>query len=271
MVRVVTINIWQQQGPHRRRIELLCRRLRRLNPDAVVMQEVREVPDSLDNQAHTVARALGMHWTYAPSCHWGGGSEGVAVLSRWPLERRRVGGLPCWEGRTPRVCLGARVVTDEGPLWLFTTHLAYRLGDGLLREEQVVAVDELVRGRDEDEAAVLAGDFNSRPDADEMRYLRGLTTLSGRRTVYQDAFALHNPGAAGHTWSADNPYTEPLAWLELNRRLDYIYVSPRRSDGRAVVEACRVVLRRPDAVGTRCSDHYGVMADIRVGAGASGR
>ncbi|HUP24819.1 MAG TPA: hypothetical protein VNB06_18010 [Thermoanaerobaculia bacterium] len=72
-------------------------------------------------------------------------------------------------------------------MWCHTTHLHYRLDDGLAREQQVLAIDEVVRNIDATQQ-LLCGDFNASPDHDEIRFLRGLTTLSGRRTHYQDAW-----------------------------------------------------------------------------------
>ena len=100
--------------------------------------------------------------------------------------------------------------TPAGPSWVFTTHLAYRMGDGGLRARQTREVDRFVRAHPTPGAAILTGDFNAPPDADEMRYLRGLTGLDGERTYYQDAFASCNPGIDGHTWCRENPYTREL-------------------------------------------------------------
>ena len=101
-------------------------------------------------------------------------------------------------------------------------------------------------------------------------FLRGLTTLSGRRTHCQDAWLrLHRePGprdgpAEGITWSSENEQTRPLRSLELDRRSDYVLVTSRKKDGRATIHACRVVLTERDA-GVCASDHYAVLADVQV-------
>jgi endonuclease/exonuclease/phosphatase family metal-dependent hydrolase len=173
-------------------------------------------------------------------------------------------------------------------VWLHCTHLHYRLDDGVARERQVVAVDEVIRalsrelsgdaGMSADEAPVhiLCGDFNAPPDSDEMRFLRGLTTLAGRRTVYQDAFARVHPRADGFTWSTDIGAARARRTNDVDRRLDYVFVSPRRKDGRGTVHDARVVMdERQDqgrggittATAIAASDHYGVLADIQI-AGA---
>jgi endonuclease/exonuclease/phosphatase family metal-dependent hydrolase len=161
-----------------------------------------------------------------------------------------------------------------------TTHLHYRLTDGIAREHQVVAIADAIRacGREPtDPPQILCGDFNATPDSDEIRYLRGLHTLAGRRTHFQDAWLrLHReciPGdgpAAGITWSAENRHTRPLRSLDLDRRIDHIYVTTRKKDGRGTVHACEVVMTDKDGAGAdevAASDHYGVMAEIQIVAG----
>ena len=272
MLRLVTINIWQEQGPWERRMELLASNLDQLAPDVVCLQEVRYVEGKIPNQAETLAAALKMCCTHEVAQPWGGGTEGVALLSRHPLRHRVFAELPYTEGRSRRVCLGAAVdLPGAGETWIFTTHLAYRLGDGLLRERQVLAVDQLVQEHRNHNATVLAGDFNAVPDSDEIRFLRGRATPDGRRTYFQDAFAQCNPGAHGYTWARDNPYTAKLAWLEPDRRLDYILVTPMTSKGAGVIHSCRVVLDEPSTAGIRCSDHYGLLAELQVTSGAPAR
>jgi endonuclease/exonuclease/phosphatase family metal-dependent hydrolase len=101
-----------------------------------------------------------------------------------------------------------------------------------------------------------------------------LTTLGGRRTHFQDAWLrLHRepgPGdgpAEGITWSSDNRFTRPLRSLDLDRRIDYVFVTTRKKDGRGTVHDCRVVLTEREGLGEVAicaSDHYGVCAEIQI-------
>lgn len=265
MVRLLTLNLWQEQGPWAQRLELLHTRLLSLQPDVICLQEVRQKLEAIPNQAETIANWLGMSFAYETAQDWGGGDEGLAILSRFSIDEKVVRELPFEEGQSRRICLGASVKFPEGNFWFFTTHLAYRLQDGQQRERQILAVDQFVnehhvRGR----TSVLAGDFNAIPDADEVRFLRGLTTLEGRRTFYQDAFAVCNPAAPGYTWSKENPYTAALEWLGLDRRLDYIFVTPMTRAGLGRIHSCRIVCSEPDERGIWCSDHFGLLAEIQL-------
>jgi endonuclease/exonuclease/phosphatase family metal-dependent hydrolase len=165
--------------------------------------------------------------------------------------------------------LSARATFETVSLWVHTTHLNYRLAHGKQREDQVQAIDSIVAARAGDTPSVLMGDFNARPEADEIRWLRGLVTLSGRRTYYQDAWDRLHSGECGWTWARANPYTTGLAFLEPDRRIDYIFVTPMRRDGRATVRSCRIVLNQPAADGVYASDHFGLLAEIQMdGEGA---
>ncbi len=54
-----------------------------------------------------------------------------------------------------------------------------------------------------------------------------------------------------------------LRSLDIDRRIDYVFVTSRKKDGRGTVHDCRVVLAdRED--GICASDHYGVFADVQV-------
>jgi endonuclease/exonuclease/phosphatase family metal-dependent hydrolase len=241
--------------------------LRALAPDVIALQEVRVIPEALPNQAETLAAALGMHVIFAPTVAWGGGHEGLAILSRAPIGAHRAVELPHATEMERRLLLSARLETAAGPIWVHNTHLNYRLAHGKEREDQVQAVHDLVAACLPDNPQILLGDFNARPESSEIRWLTGLASLNGRSVYYQDAWALLHPHEAGWTWAAANPHTEPLSFLHPDRRLDYIFVTIRRRDGRGAVRACRIVLDQPDGDGTYPSDHFGLMAEIQIAPG----
>jgi endonuclease/exonuclease/phosphatase family metal-dependent hydrolase len=271
-MRVLTLNIWQEQGPWRKRLELIANNVAALDLDVICLQEVREVKPDVPNQAGLLAALLGLaHWTFQPVQEWGGGVEGLAILSRLPLVRRDATELPSLSPATRRYCLGAELALPRDErLWVFTTHLAYRPNDGVIREQQVLALDRFVAHCRQDCCSIICGDFNATADTDEIRYLRGLTTLDGQRTFYQDAYSACHPDGAGITWSASNPYTESLGWLGRDRRLDYVFVTPERRDGQGRIRSCDVVFDQPGTDGIYCSDHYGVVASVDLRAGTPG-
>lgn len=263
-VKVVTLNLWGEQPPLDRRMHLAIEGLRQLAPDFVGLQEVRQVAGSVPNQAETLARALDMQVYFEPATPWGGGEEGVAVLSKHPIVARRVHELPHAIPTERRLLVGVVADTPAGPIDVFTTHLNYRLADGGKREDQCVAIDALIAGYASEMPRILCGDFNATPDADEIRFLRGLHTSAGKRTFWQDAWERRHGRADGFTWARANPYTARLRWLERDRRLDYIFVSPMKRDGRGVVHDCRIVLDRAAHDGAYPSDHFALFAEVQV-------
>jgi endonuclease/exonuclease/phosphatase family metal-dependent hydrolase len=288
-LRIVSLNFWGLSAPLGQRLELAIRQLRALDPDVVALQEVRPL-DGVSGRttADELATALGLHATYRPSVDWPDGAwgpgsqagqEGLALLTRQaPLEVRSLP-LPDARPADARQLLSAHVPTAHGPIWVHTTHLHYRLDDGLARERQVLAIDAAVRacGRDNADAPqLLCGDFNATPDSDELRFLRGLTTLDGRRTHFQDAWLRLHPEptagdgpAQGITWSAENELTRPLRSLDIDRRIDYVLVTSRKRDGRGTVRRCEVVLTERQGSGRDsicASDHYGVLAEVQIEA-----
>ncbi|MBS1119635.1 MAG: Endonuclease/exonuclease/phosphatase [Deltaproteobacteria bacterium] len=282
-LRVVTLNLWGTESPLDRRLALAIRQLAALAPDVVCLQEVRPL-DGLAGRttAEVIADALGLAAHYAVAVSWEAGAhgtlpagqEGLAILGKG-IADTRVLALPDPRPADARILLSAQVASDGGPIWIHTTHLHYRLDDGVARERQVLAIDAAIRGFGRDHTSspqILCGDMNAVPDSDEMRFLRGLTTLDGRRTHFQDAWLrlYREPGpgdgpAQGVTWSSENALTRPLRSLDIDRRIDYIYATSRKKDGRATVHDCRVVLTERDGADDICaSDHYGVLADIQV-------
>jgi len=279
-LRVVTLNLWGTEPPLDARLALAIRQLQALAPDVVCLQEVRPLDGGDRTTAHVIGDALGLSAHYATAVRWDDGArpagrEGLAILAR-SIGETRVLPLPEPRPADTRILLSAVVDTDGGPIWIHTTHLHYRLDDGVAREHQVLAIDEAIRAHRSNDSApqILCGDFNATADSDELRFLRGLTTLGGRRTHFQDAWLrLHRepgPGdgpAAGITWSSENRFTRPLRSLDLDRRIDYLLVTSRKKDGRGTIHDCRVVLTEREGVGEHeicASDHYGVCADIQV-------
>ena len=264
-LRCLTLNLWGAEAPLERRMAVVLGGLARLGPDVVGLQEVRQIPGQLPNQAETLAAAAGYHHVWAPAVAFGGGHEGLAILSRTPILEHAALELPHARTEERRILLSARIETPAGGVWVHTTHLNYRLHHGRERQDQVVAIDGAVAARAGDLPQILMGDFNARPDSDEIRWLRGFTTVEGRRVHYQDAWERIHPGERGWTWSSANPYTAPLRFLEIDRRIDYVFVTTQRKDGRGTIHDCRVVFDQADD-GVFASDHFGVFAEVQIPA-----
>src|SRR5215211_7039136 len=88
-LRVLTLNIWNRQGPWAERLPLIRAGLVEHAPDIVGFQEV--LAFGSECQADEIAAGLGYHVHYAPAWTIGGAlTMGNAILSRWPLLDTRV-------------------------------------------------------------------------------------------------------------------------------------------------------------------------------------
>jgi endonuclease/exonuclease/phosphatase family metal-dependent hydrolase len=271
-LRFLTLNLWGENGPWQTRMEVFADGVAALAPDVIGLQEVREAPGRVPNTAAELAGRHGWNHVFVPSSAWGGGHEGLAIVSRFPIGAHEAQPLPHSIETEGRIILSARIDagSDLGAFWVHTTHLSYREAEGLKREDQVRFVDQVVAAHASDSVQVVTGDFNAVPESDEIRWLTGMTTLDGRRVAYQDAWARANRGeaATGVTWTRANHYIDWMHWLTPERRLDYIFVTPVRRDRRGTVHGARVVFDEPRVApdGTRvfASDHFGVVADIQM-------
>ena len=87
------------------------------------------------------------------------------------------------------------------------------------------------------------------------------TTLAGTLTK----LSLRYAGLDGPSTSEKNSLTAGLL-KEPDQRCDFVYSSFPRTAGKALqLESCAVVL---DVAGTTTSDHYGVLAALRLTSGA---
>src|SRR5262249_6623629 len=85
-LRVLTLNIWNRQGPWEQRVRLIRDGLVALAPDVVSLQEVMRHDALAADQAHEIAAGLGYHVAFGPGWHIGDGLHlGNAVLSRWAV------------------------------------------------------------------------------------------------------------------------------------------------------------------------------------------
>jgi endonuclease/exonuclease/phosphatase family metal-dependent hydrolase len=272
-VRVLTLNCWNLSEPFADRMAIIRRGMATLRPDVAAFQEVVVRRGEVDQT--TLLVDGGDHFrVFGPAFGWDDDGAmlshdqatsgfGNLIVSRWPIARAEVRRLPGREGDEPRTATGALVETPHGILPVLTTHLDWELDHGWVREQQVRAVDAFARelAPAADLPAVLMGDFNAPPDSTEMRHLRGLASIEGRSTYFQDAWEIAGPGGPGFTWDNRNRFAAQSR--EPDRRIDYVLVRPPDSDGRGHIVEARLAFDAPEA-DVFASDHFGLLADIRI-------
>jgi endonuclease/exonuclease/phosphatase family metal-dependent hydrolase len=261
--RVATLNIWNRMGPWEARLEVIRERLAELDPDVLGLQEVVRFDDHTFDQAVLIAQGLGYQTAFGAASRANNVPFGNAVLSKWPIGRQAVLPLPSEGTEERRALLFVEIQAPFGIVPFFVTHLNWKFHHGSVRRAQI----RVVADRIADFAPitgfppVLCGDLNAEPDADEIRFLRGLTPLGGRSVYFADAFGIAGEGPAP-TFARENPYAAALR--EPDRRIDYIFVRGPDDRGRGEVLSARRCFDKPRA-DIYASDHFGVVATIAAG------
>jgi endonuclease/exonuclease/phosphatase family metal-dependent hydrolase len=106
---------------------------------------------------------------------------------------------------------------------------------------------------------VVLGDFNADPDADEIRFMRGLTSLGGTSVYFADCWHATGHTDPGYTYDRKNPYA--MRSREPSRRIDYIFVRGPDRYLRGEPLTARLACDEPTN-GVWPSDHVAVVADI---------
>ena len=229
ILRVVSLNIWNNQGPWPERLRLIRRELPTLDAHLVGLQEVLHLDAGQPpDQAQAIADGLGYYTAFASAWHIGGGLQfGNALLSRFPIVDARAFMLPCEEGDETRALLYCSVDAPCGKIPVFV-HApvveAASVGHAPAAGRVHHGAHQGARARRPARASRRScmGDFNAEPDSDEIRYLRGYNARLGRSVYFADCFAVAGDGSPGYTYARDNTYA--LRAHEPNRRLDYIFV-----------------------------------------------
>ena len=244
---VVTLNIWHDQQDWPRRRALILDELKALRPDVICLQEVLQ-HETLRNQAEDLAESLGYHAAFSSTDPESSVKRyGNAILSRHPVRATK------WKVLEPkndyRTVIHMRIDFHGRPLDLFDTHLHHTAEGTAIRAEQIADLLAFVAGqRGKDAPVVLAGDFNTAPRTPELQAV----TKS-----FVDVFAALHPGQ--DTLTTLNP-----AKGHAPRRIDYVFV-PRSGKPKQTPLSSEIVFDQPSADGTWPSDHFGVVAKVRLG------
>ena len=259
--RAATLNIWSQYGPWETRLLAIRAQLEALAPDVIGLQEVLRSGEI--DQAARIADGLGYYVAWGRASENFGIPTGNAILSRWPIQASETLQLPNGGSNESRSVVRAEIGSPLGVIPFYCTHLNWRLDHGHVRQLQVRALTDFIDAHKQEAhlPVVVVGDFNAEPDADEMRFLRGLTALGGNCVYYADTFAQVGSGPWA-TYSKSSPFAAPLR--EAERRIDYVLVRGPDESGRGEpLSASRCFDTATE--GTFPSDHYGMIATLTLG------
>lgn len=234
-LKLVTFNIWHNQGDWPARLALLIANLRAQDADVIALQEVLEdAAVGLPNQAQTLADALGGYEMHFVSTDAEGAPRryGNAILSRLPVLQHD------WKRLEPlddyRTAIRARVELGGRPVDIVNTHLAAQPDAGAVRTRQIA--DLMAWLPQDGTPLIVTGDFNAQQTDPE------LATLTGPRVLT----ALPH----GAVVTTLNP-----AKNHLNRQIDHIFAE---RDHFSISQA--VLVGDQPTNGEYPSDHFGVVA-----------
>jgi len=266
VLRIVTINTGKCDGPYRARLNALRAGLAALDADIILMQEAFEALDASGaatiSTARHLATGLGMHLASHPIRHKPREVEGITVdstsglatLSRWPLGEVVPLALTDDPDDGDRAVLFASILMPDGVVLTANTHLTH------LRHRDDLRVQQMreILGHDWWQRAatvrMLGGDLNARPDHEVHALLRD---------GHEGVRAVDTYDGAGDPARAATIRRETSNGV-VEARVDYLYLVTDPSGTVPEVEGSRVVLNSPlgDVLP---SDHFGVLADVRVG------
>jgi endonuclease/exonuclease/phosphatase family metal-dependent hydrolase len=132
--------------------------------DVIFLQEIESHDRERTSRAGQVAERLGMSHAYAPGYGLrGGGSHGVAILSRWPLGDLELIELPRRHvvfNSARRVALGATVRAPGRTIRVYSVHLDNRINPSDRRRQLAPVLAAAAR---HDLPVIVAGDMNTSP------------------------------------------------------------------------------------------------------------
>jgi endonuclease/exonuclease/phosphatase family metal-dependent hydrolase len=255
-LRIVTLNLLQDDWLRDERSQLAIGEIKRLKPDVLLLQEV-----VISANVHkTFSRALpGYH---ASICRRSGidADYGLAAITRVkPLSNKRQALSQNRVAQKITLNYGGKRIN------IVNTHLYFGPFTDRPRQEQVI---KLLRFADN--AKVIAGDFNALPRNKSVKMLEP-GYISAHKKVHgrEPARTYPSPLWRGHGLRHSMRRTGIRFWKLFTFRakkdwagtIDYIFVYKN-----AQVKRCEVVFNRPAKNNKRlyASDHYGLMADIEI-------
>ena len=242
---MVTFNLHhdRENWPQRRRIILA--ELKRLQPDAIALQEVIEKP-RVRKQAQWLAAELGYSYVFVSTDPPGARKRyGNALLTRRPVLARGEHLLqPLTDYRT---VAHLRIDVEGRAVNVYATHLNERsdAAGQAIRRSQVEDLLHYITATASGGPVVIAGDFNALVDAGD---------LSELRSQYGDSYGSVHVNNELATVSTLNRH-----YYQAPSRIDHVFF---QQDTLLAREA-RLLFDQPSDDGRWASDHYGVWTRLQ--------
>lgn len=232
-LRVMTYNIHVGVGLDKRLdLQRIADVINRERPDLVGLQEVDRGVKRTEgkDEVTELAKMTRMDFAFAHNLDYQGGQYGVAILSRFLIQKIDHQKYENRREAERRGMIRIEVEVAGRIISFVTTHLDYQDKDGRFFEtEQLLRLLVDVKG-----PLIVVGDFNDEPAGSAYRLML---------TKFDDAWISSRANGAGLSYPAENPL----------KRIDYIFY--RRDNIRA---------KKAWVVNTFASDHIPVMAELEI-------
>lgn len=273
-LKILTWNIDARVEEREERLETIARMIRTEQPEVVCLQEVW--PDAGASLAEKVGMFLASE-SNLPNNKFGNTiliKNNLTLINRTnTTEFNKTG-----ENNKKSNLLSIVVESKSSRKWeIMTSHLAWGGKSEGSRVSQVEEVERLsivkeIKYFKEDFIQVFTGDFNTTPEADSLRYLKGLTG-SNRGAHWLDAWELSGDGSVGYTSTPENPMVVSIAKKFNNitrpeflpkRRIDFIMIRGWRYGAPGYPLASKLIGTPSSLIKreTVPSDHYGVLSEL---------
>ncbi|MBN2499331.1 MAG: endonuclease/exonuclease/phosphatase family protein [Anaerolineales bacterium] len=247
-MKIITFNLRHHANRWEERLPLVIAELLRENADVIAFQEV-SLNLGPDNQAQIIADRLNTLLTTSPyqvffaeGKGYLKGKEGIALLSRHPIQRAERIKLP----KKWRVAQRILIDLDGREIEIVNTHLHHLpLDDEKIRHPQAEAL--LAWVQDRPVPTVIVGDFNAQP---------GSSTIEMLKTNYRSAFEAVHGNEPDFTWPT--PLVAGTDGDGAPEMIDYIFFKPDQ----LTATDCYLIGTQPPATDPTLypSDHFGVAA-----------
>ncbi|KFD23073.1 endonuclease/exonuclease/phosphatase family protein [Yokenella regensburgei] len=229
----------------------VAKAIKSLNADLISLNEVdvnTERSGKVD-QVNELAKLTGMHGAFGKAIDFEGGQYGVAILSKYPVEKQQVFKLPSGDGEQ-RVLLMVQVRKPglAEPVLFMTTHLDWQENPAL-RQQQIREINSISIGSTDSDVSeiasrikILAGDFND---------VEGSVVLNELQRYWNPVLV---QGKDMRTWPAANPALD----------LDHLFTFKGQ---RWAVESLTVPNQSPEWNNINwpaTSDHVPVVAELKL-------
>ena len=226
-------------------LERVAALIREQRVDIALLQEVdvnTERSGRIDQPA-VLSKLSGLHAVFGRTLDYQGGQYGIAVLSRFAVERDTMLALavePAQEraggSREPRGVLHAQIRAPGGRLHVLNTHLDASGDDHWRRQEAARVALAATRIASGSQRLLVGGDFNAEPGTPTIQLLTSVPL--------RDGWAVCGGGGPGLSYPAAGPV----------KRIDYLFFRPA------------TICQSAEVLASDASDHRPVIFSLLVPA-----